>query len=74
MPSLFLIKLKAGAIFISGQFGSVMWSRSECHLLYVAEKKKPKTSSFFDSNSASEGDVVKTEETKKVKHVYPQLL
>lgn len=29
------------------QFGCLVWSHSETHLLYVAEKKRPKTESFF---------------------------
>ncbi|GFR72888.1 acylamino-acid-releasing enzyme-like [Elysia marginata] len=31
-----------------GQFGSFEWSSSEGHLLYMAEKKVPKSQSFFD--------------------------
>ncbi|CAL1532079.1 unnamed protein product [Lymnaea stagnalis] len=31
-----------------GQFGSFEWSSSEGHLLYLAEKKKAKTGSYFD--------------------------
>ncbi|BFZ08835.1 hypothetical protein BsWGS_11875 [Bradybaena similaris] len=31
-----------------GQFGSFEWSSSEGHILYMAEKKKPNTGSFFD--------------------------
>lgn len=29
------------------QFGCLVWSHSETHLLYVAERKRPKTESFF---------------------------
>lgn len=29
------------------QFGCLAWSHSETHLLYVAEKKRPKAESFF---------------------------
>uniref|UniRef100_A0A8C1HLL3 Acylamino-acid-releasing enzyme n=1 Tax=Cyprinus carpio carpio TaxID=630221 RepID=A0A8C1HLL3_CYPCA len=31
----------------SDQFGCMVWSHSETHLLYVAEKKRPKTESYF---------------------------
>lgn len=31
----------------SEQFGCLVWSHSETHLLYVAEKKRPKAESFF---------------------------
>ena len=31
-----------------GQFGTLQWSYAETHLLYVAERKLPKTSSYFD--------------------------
>ena len=31
-----------------GQFGSLVWSASEKYLLYVAEKKLPKTVSYFE--------------------------
>ncbi|XP_005111787.2 acylamino-acid-releasing enzyme [Aplysia californica] len=31
-----------------GQFGSFEWSSSEGHILYLAEKKLPKTGGFFD--------------------------
>lgn len=28
-----------------------MWSHSETHILYIAEKKRPKTESFFQTKS-----------------------
>ncbi|XP_076468947.1 LOW QUALITY PROTEIN: acylamino-acid-releasing enzyme-like [Babylonia areolata] len=34
-----------------GQFGSLQWSRCENYLLYIAERKKPKTASFFEAIS-----------------------
>lgn len=40
-----------------------MWSHSETHLLYVAEKKRPKTCSFFETESpelSGLGDEVET--------------
>lgn len=33
------------------QFGCLAWSHSETHLLYVAEKKRPKAESFFQSKA-----------------------
>lgn len=32
-------------------FGCLSWSHSETHLLYVAEKKRPKTESFFQTKA-----------------------
>lgn len=34
-------------IIYAEQFGCLVWSHSETHLLYVAEKKRPKTESYF---------------------------
>ena len=42
----------------AGYFGSFEWSSSDGHICYVAEKKQPKTASFFGKKSDSE-------ETKK---------
>jgi acylaminoacyl-peptidase len=33
-----------------GHFGSLEWNSAETHLLYVAERKKPKSKSYFDTN------------------------
>uniref|UniRef100_A0A3B3WX13 acylaminoacyl-peptidase n=1 Tax=Poecilia mexicana TaxID=48701 RepID=A0A3B3WX13_9TELE len=38
---------KHGKVYEDEQFGSLVWSHSETHLLYVAEKKRPETKSFF---------------------------
>ncbi|MFT7800887.1 acylamino-acid-releasing enzyme-like [Arapaima gigas] len=38
---------KHGKVYEDDQFGCLVWSHSETHLLYVAEKKRPKTESFF---------------------------
>ncbi|KAH0629992.1 hypothetical protein JD844_012520 [Phrynosoma platyrhinos] len=38
---------KHGQVYEDDQFGCLAWSHSESHLLYVAEKKRPKTESFF---------------------------
>lgn len=32
-------------------FGCLSWSHSETHLLYVAEKKRPKAESFFHTKA-----------------------
>lgn len=32
-------------------FGCLSWSHSETHLLYVAEKKRPKAESFFQTEA-----------------------
>uniref|UniRef100_A0A8C1JAK5 Acylamino-acid-releasing enzyme n=1 Tax=Cyprinus carpio TaxID=7962 RepID=A0A8C1JAK5_CYPCA len=40
---------KHGKVYEDDQFGCMVWSHSETHLLYVAEKKRPKTESFLNS-------------------------
>uniref|UniRef100_A0A3Q2E8I8 Acylamino-acid-releasing enzyme n=1 Tax=Cyprinodon variegatus TaxID=28743 RepID=A0A3Q2E8I8_CYPVA len=40
---------KHGKVYEDEQFGSLVWSHSETHLLYVAEKKRPEAKSFFQS-------------------------
>ncbi len=40
--------------FIVAQFGCFEWSHAETHLLYTAEKKRPKAKSFFDRKAAEE--------------------
>ncbi|NWX42038.1 APEH enzyme, partial [Steatornis caripensis] len=51
---------KHGEVYTEDQFGCLAWSHSETHLLYVAEKKRPKAESFFQSKapelSASDED------------------
>ncbi|NWR80284.1 ACPH enzyme, partial [Centropus unirufus] len=37
------------------QFGCLAWSHSETHLLYVAEKRRPKAESFFQSKAPGLG-------------------
>ncbi|XP_027556817.1 acylamino-acid-releasing enzyme-like [Neopelma chrysocephalum] len=46
---------KHGSICDDDQFGCLAWSHSETHLLYVAEKKRPKTESFFQSKAPELG-------------------
>uniref|UniRef100_A0A8C7Z3Y1 acylaminoacyl-peptidase n=1 Tax=Oryzias sinensis TaxID=183150 RepID=A0A8C7Z3Y1_9TELE len=48
MKSINLTALKKhGKVYEDEQFGCLVWSHSETHLLYVAEKKRPKAESFF---------------------------
>ncbi|KAG9470447.1 hypothetical protein GDO78_017783 [Eleutherodactylus coqui] len=44
---------KHGKAYEDEQFGCLSWSHSETHLLYIAEKKRPKTKSFFDAGDAA---------------------
>jgi len=39
-----------------GHFGSLQWNFAETHLLYVAECKKPKSNSYFDSKPVSDAE------------------
>uniref|UniRef100_A0A8C5D479 Acylamino-acid-releasing enzyme n=1 Tax=Gadus morhua TaxID=8049 RepID=A0A8C5D479_GADMO len=50
---------KHGKVYEDEQFGCLVWSHSETHLLYVAERKRPKAESFFQTESpesSSTGD------------------
>ncbi|XP_046896530.1 acylamino-acid-releasing enzyme [Hypomesus transpacificus] len=50
---------KHGKVYEDDQFGCLVWSLSETHLLYVAERKRPKAESFFQTEppeSSSLGD------------------
>uniref|UniRef100_A0A8C4NN92 acylaminoacyl-peptidase n=1 Tax=Dicentrarchus labrax TaxID=13489 RepID=A0A8C4NN92_DICLA len=38
---------KHGKVYEDEQFGCLVWSHSETHLLYLAERKRPKAESFF---------------------------
>uniref|UniRef100_UPI00398E57AE acylamino-acid-releasing enzyme-like isoform X4 n=2 Tax=Pristiophorus japonicus TaxID=55135 RepID=UPI00398E57AE len=42
---------KHGKVYEDDQFGRLVWSHSETHILYIAEKKRPKVESFFQHNS-----------------------
>ncbi|XP_010215255.1 PREDICTED: acylamino-acid-releasing enzyme, partial [Tinamus guttatus] len=46
---------KHGSVYDDDQFGCLAWSHSETHLLYVAEKKRPKAESFFQSKAPELG-------------------
>ena len=39
---------------LTGQFGSLCWSSCEKNLLYIAERKKLKSVSYFDSKPKKE--------------------
>uniref|UniRef100_A0A671R0F6 acylaminoacyl-peptidase n=1 Tax=Sinocyclocheilus anshuiensis TaxID=1608454 RepID=A0A671R0F6_9TELE len=51
---------KHGKVYEDDQFGCMVWSHSETHLLYVAEKKRPKTESYFQVTNT---DDYRTQET-----------
>uniref|UniRef100_A0A667XNV5 acylaminoacyl-peptidase n=1 Tax=Myripristis murdjan TaxID=586833 RepID=A0A667XNV5_9TELE len=52
MKSINLTALKKhGKVYEDEQFGCLVWSHSETHLLYVAERKRPKAESFFQEES-----------------------
>ncbi|XP_037385080.1 acylamino-acid-releasing enzyme [Talpa occidentalis] len=42
---------KHGPVYEDDCFGCLSWSHSETHLLYVAEKKRPKAESFFQTKA-----------------------
>ncbi|XP_077369658.1 acylamino-acid-releasing enzyme-like isoform X1 [Festucalex cinctus] len=63
MKSINLTALKKhGKVYEDEHFGCLVWSHSETHLLYVAEKKRPKAESFFKTES-SELSTVDEDET-----------
>lgn len=57
---------KHGSVYDDDQFGCLAWSHSETHLLYVAEKKRPKAESFFQSK-APELDCTTDEDLERPK-------
>uniref|UniRef100_A0A8C7FWY2 Acylamino-acid-releasing enzyme n=1 Tax=Oncorhynchus kisutch TaxID=8019 RepID=A0A8C7FWY2_ONCKI len=60
---------KHGKVYEDDQFGCLVWSHSETHLLYVAERKRLKAESFFQSCSLADEEegvkMGKEEETTK---------
>uniref|UniRef100_A0A3Q1BQ55 Acylamino-acid-releasing enzyme n=1 Tax=Amphiprion ocellaris TaxID=80972 RepID=A0A3Q1BQ55_AMPOC len=61
MKSINLTALKKhGKVYEDDQFGCLVWSHSETHLLYVAERKRPKAESFFQ-------DTMRVEKKETVK-------
>uniref|UniRef100_A0A8B9L589 acylaminoacyl-peptidase n=1 Tax=Astyanax mexicanus TaxID=7994 RepID=A0A8B9L589_ASTMX len=62
---------KHGKVYEDDQFGCLVWSHSETHLLYVAEKKRPKAESYFESGSepsllGDEEEPIKTDKKEEV--------
>ncbi|XP_017161055.1 acylamino-acid-releasing enzyme-like isoform X3 [Poecilia reticulata] len=57
---------KHGKVYEDEQFGSLVWSHSETHLLYVAEKKRPETKSFFQTELPELSSIEDEEETMRV--------
>ncbi|XP_072276383.1 acylamino-acid-releasing enzyme [Pyxicephalus adspersus] len=47
---------KHGKVYEDEQFGCLSWSHSESHLLYIAEKKRPKAKSFFEASASTDDD------------------
>ncbi|XP_059188274.1 acylamino-acid-releasing enzyme isoform X3 [Centropristis striata] len=43
---------KHGKVYEDDQFGCLVWSHSQTHLLYVAERKRPKAESFFQTSES----------------------
>ncbi|XP_061473804.1 acylamino-acid-releasing enzyme isoform X2 [Rhineura floridana] len=59
---------KHGQVYEDDQFGCLAWSHSETHLLYVAEKKRPKAESFFKPKApelSSEEELTKSDRRDK---------
>ena len=56
---------KHGKINDDGTFGCLIWSPCERYLLYVAEKKFPKATSYFEVKKESENTEEKSEKGKK---------
>uniref|UniRef100_A0A8C8DXN3 Acylamino-acid-releasing enzyme n=1 Tax=Oryzias sinensis TaxID=183150 RepID=A0A8C8DXN3_9TELE len=52
--------------FCYEQFGCLVWSHSETHLLYVAEKKRPKAESFFQMVPPELSSSIDEEETTRL--------
>ncbi|XP_073767437.1 acylamino-acid-releasing enzyme-like [Danio rerio] len=61
---------KHGKVYEDDQFGCLVWSHSETHLLYIAEKKRPKTESYFQqgpetSLTPDEEEPIKTDKKEE---------
>uniref|UniRef100_A0A3B3C5N4 Acylamino-acid-releasing enzyme n=1 Tax=Oryzias melastigma TaxID=30732 RepID=A0A3B3C5N4_ORYME len=71
MKSINLTALKKhGKVYGDEQFGCLVWSHSETHLLYVAEKKRPEAESFFQvklSSTVDEEETTRLEKKQTVK-------
>ncbi|XP_067448493.1 acylamino-acid-releasing enzyme isoform X1 [Thunnus thynnus] len=67
MKSINLTALKKhGKVYEDEQFGCLVWSQSETHLLYVAERKRPTAESFFQTESPELSSIGDDEETMRV--------
>uniref|UniRef100_A0AAQ5YN18 acylaminoacyl-peptidase n=1 Tax=Amphiprion ocellaris TaxID=80972 RepID=A0AAQ5YN18_AMPOC len=67
MKSINLTALKKhGKVYEDDQFGCLVWSHSETHLLYVAERKRPKAESFFQTESPELSSIGDEEDTMRV--------
>ncbi|XP_054751862.2 acylamino-acid-releasing enzyme-like [Lytechinus pictus] len=55
---------KHGNVYDDDEFGCLEWSRSESQLLYVAEKKQPKSASYFDKSIDMSSDECSEEDSK----------
>ncbi|KAM6924857.1 acylamino-acid-releasing enzyme-like [Xenentodon cancila] len=67
MKSINLTALKKhGKVYEDEQFGCLVWSHSETHLLYVAEKKRPKAESFFQTESPELSSIGDEEESMRL--------
>ncbi|NXG53178.1 ACPH enzyme, partial [Psilopogon haemacephalus] len=68
---------KHSSVYDNDQFGCLAWSHSETHLLYVAEKKRPKTKSFFQSKDSELDEDTGCSENEdaslKVGSTYPEV-
>ncbi|XP_054634012.1 acylamino-acid-releasing enzyme isoform X1 [Dunckerocampus dactyliophorus] len=60
---------KHGKVYHDENFGCLVWSHSETHLLYVAEKKRLKAESFFQKESSVLSSTVDEEESSERKAV-----
>uniref|UniRef100_A0A4W6F0F4 Acylamino-acid-releasing enzyme n=1 Tax=Lates calcarifer TaxID=8187 RepID=A0A4W6F0F4_LATCA len=69
MKSIDLTALKKhGKVYEDEQFGCLVWSHSETHLLYVAERKIPKAESFFQLSSiGDEEETLRVDKKEAVK-------
>ncbi|XP_021350974.1 acylamino-acid-releasing enzyme-like [Mizuhopecten yessoensis] len=66
-----LAQSKHGKIYENdGQFGSFVWSYSEKSLLYIAEKKLPKSVSYFEREKADDDKGKKEEISRGTEHFY----
>ncbi|CAG07332.1 unnamed protein product, partial [Tetraodon nigroviridis] len=57
---------KHGKVYNDEQFGCLVWSHSQTHLLYVAERKRPKTEPYFQTESPELSTIGDEEETVRL--------